>query len=155
MGLGEVFVGDLSFFCSEADFPERFEIFRPVQNAIIKRDYLGRSLMFGFVHYKTAASAKQAIRTLHGQKFMGRSIIVHDTNSRAPKKDYSLWHKVNVYFVTFQQPQISESFLDEAFQAFGQIADIVVREHTIHSMNLASSGPSSGPSAPSTSEAST
>lgn len=88
---------------------------------------------------------------------MGVSLFrsVHDTNSRAPKKDYSLWHKVNVYFVTFQQPQISESFLDEAFQAFGHIADIVVREHTIHSMNLASSGPSSGPSAPSTSEAST
>lgn len=80
---------------------------------------------------------------------------VHDTNTRAPKKDYSLWHKVNVYFVTFQQPQISESFLDEAFQAFGQIADIVVREHTVHSMNLASSGPSSGSSAPSTPETST
>lgn len=75
MGLGEVFVGDLSFFCSEADLRERFEIFGPVQNAIIKRDYLGRSLMYGFVHYKTAASAKQAIRTLHGQKFMGRSIM--------------------------------------------------------------------------------
>lgn len=80
---------------------------------------------------------------------------VHDTNSRAPKKDYSIWHKVNVYFVTFQQPQISESFLDEAFQAFGQITDIVVREHTVHSMNLGASAPSSGPSATPATEAST
>ncbi len=75
MGVSEVFVGDLSFFCTEADLRERFEIFGPIQNVMIKRDTQGKSLMYGFIRFRSVPSAKRAITEMRGQKFMGRAIM--------------------------------------------------------------------------------
>ena len=75
MGLSEVFVGDLSYFCGEADLLKHFDAFGPIQNAVIKRDSSGNSLLYGFVHFSSVAAAKRAVQLMNGQKFMGRTIM--------------------------------------------------------------------------------
>ncbi len=75
MGLAEVFVGDLSYFCTEADLSKWLEAIGPIQNVVIKKDMNGNSLLYGFVHFCSVSSAKRAVRILNGQKFMGRTIM--------------------------------------------------------------------------------
>lgn len=75
MGHAEIFVGDLSYFCTEHDLRDRFQLFGPITNVIIKRNYLGKSLLYGFIHYQQTTSAQQAVSTMNGQKFMGRTIM--------------------------------------------------------------------------------
>lgn len=67
-----IFVGDLSFFCSEVDLGPVFAKIGNIVSLEIKRGRHGGSLMHGFVEYDLEASAQNAIAQLNGQKFMGR-----------------------------------------------------------------------------------
>lgn len=57
---------------------------------------------------------------------------VHETSTRAPKKDYSRWFKINVYFASYSILKIEEELLHNVFSRFGDVQDVVIRDHTIH-----------------------
>ncbi len=72
----EVFVGDLSYFCTEQDL---HQFFAPIGDVVevrirwsqeIRR--LGHSLMHGFVKFRTAAEANTADQRYDNTMFMGR-----------------------------------------------------------------------------------
>ncbi len=69
-----LFVGDLSFFCSEGHLHNLFADFGPVLNVDIKRGRAGDSLMHGFVEMDTVAAAEIAMNSLNNIKFMGRKM---------------------------------------------------------------------------------
>lgn len=69
-----VFVGDLSFFCTEIDLATIFSPFGRIDCVEIKRGRYGDSLMHGFVEYESEISAQIAIQEMHGKKFMGRTM---------------------------------------------------------------------------------
>ena len=74
----EVFVGDLSYFCTEADLQRFFASTGEVVDARIRWSHelreLGHSLMHGFVTFRTAEEANRAVRERDGELFMGRNI---------------------------------------------------------------------------------
>lgn len=69
-----LFVGDLSFFCTEDNLRELFSAFGDVIMAEIKRGKFGDSLMHGFVELATSDAARESLQTLNDTKFMGRKL---------------------------------------------------------------------------------
>jgi hypothetical protein len=69
-----VFVGDLSYFCSENELTKYFSKFGTVQTASIRRGLNGVSLMFGFVKFLTEDEADIAAKETNGVEFMGRNM---------------------------------------------------------------------------------
>lgn len=67
-----LFVGDLSFFCTEVDLGPLFAKFGNLASLEVKRGRHGDSLMHGFVEYELESSAQVAIAELNNRKFMGR-----------------------------------------------------------------------------------
>lgn len=131
---GALFVGDLSFFTSEADLRRLFAPFGKLKRAEVKRGRFGDSLMHGFVELDVLAGAQRAMQELDGIKFMGRRIRVHWAYSNAEKsspKDREAWTQLHV---TFTSPRIdillSEDILDRLFSRFGEVADVTVKKHS-------------------------
>jgi RNA recognition motif-containing protein len=69
-----LFVGDLSFYCTEKELRDLFSPFGSISNTRIKRGRAGDSLMHGFVEFHFEKDAKTALELLNGSKFMGRSL---------------------------------------------------------------------------------
>lgn len=68
-----IFIGDLSYFCIEADLVRLCEQFGTVTSAIVRRGRHGDTLHYAFVKM-ASADAHETIRRLQGMKFMGRPI---------------------------------------------------------------------------------
>lgn len=69
-----LFVGDLSFFCTEDNLRSLFGTYGKISSVEIKRGKFGDSLMHGFVEMESADSAKQALESLNETRYMGRNI---------------------------------------------------------------------------------
>ncbi len=69
-----LFVGDLSYFCTEEDLLSIFSGYGPILTVRVRRGITGDSLMHGFVALASAESAQRAIRDLDGIEFMGRNM---------------------------------------------------------------------------------
>jgi RNA recognition motif-containing protein len=69
-----LFIGDLSFYCTETELGELCSCYGNLVNVQIKRGRGGDSLMHGFAEYANESDAKNALEKLNNAKFMGRSI---------------------------------------------------------------------------------
>jgi RNA recognition motif-containing protein len=71
----EIYVGNLSFFCSEDHLTELFSQYGGVKSCrIICGRSRKRSLSFGFVEMPTLQHANEAVAALDGHLFMGRNL---------------------------------------------------------------------------------
>lgn len=79
----KIYVGNLSFSCTEEMLRREFEKHGDVESArvITDRD-TGRSKGFGFVEMKDDADANNAINALNGLEFMGRPIVANEARPR-------------------------------------------------------------------------
>lgn len=68
-----LFVGDLSYFCSDDDLRRLFEPFGPVKSASVRRSSNNESLHYGFVQMNIE-DATVAFHAMQGQKVMGRHL---------------------------------------------------------------------------------
>ncbi len=73
-GNNSVFVGDLSYFCTEIELASLFSPFGGIISVEIKRGRHGDSLMHGFLEFVNNDEAHRAIQEINGIKFMGRKI---------------------------------------------------------------------------------
>lgn len=73
-GARALFVGDLSYFCTEVELAAAFSQFGPIESMEIKRGRHGDSLMHGFIEFKNEADAAQALLVMQGSTFMGRKL---------------------------------------------------------------------------------
>lgn len=71
---GSLFVGDISFFCTEADLVRLFEPYGRVLHVEVRRNAAGESLRHGFAELASVDAAQHAINDLHFSKYMGRRI---------------------------------------------------------------------------------
>lgn len=68
-----LFVGDLSFLCTEEDLRMHFAPYGPV-SIRIRKGLSGESLMHGFIALESPEAARWAIAQLDGVEFMGRKM---------------------------------------------------------------------------------
>jgi RNA recognition motif-containing protein len=69
----EIFVGDLSYFCSEQDLLALFSPFGKVIGARVRRsESTNQSLMYGFVKMEDAEQARNTVQHLENTLFLGR-----------------------------------------------------------------------------------
>ena len=69
-----VFIGDLSYFCTEEHLIPVFRPYGMISEVKVKRNNKGETLMFGFVSYEDESSVHAAIAELNGKEFMGRCL---------------------------------------------------------------------------------
>lgn len=68
-----VFVGDLSYFCTEQDLYQLFSPFGNIDSVMVRRGKAGDTLHYGFVKMDDA-SAQKALVAMQGHKYMGRKL---------------------------------------------------------------------------------
>lgn len=79
----KLYVGNISFSCTDHDVRELFEQHGAVESVqlITDRD-TGQLRGFGFVEMADAAAAEQAIGALNGADLGGRALIVNEARPR-------------------------------------------------------------------------
>jgi RNA recognition motif-containing protein len=78
-----LYVGNISFQCSEADLEDAFSPFGTVENTAVVTDRdTGRSRGFGFVEMGTDAEAEAAVEALNETELGGRRIKVNIARPR-------------------------------------------------------------------------
>jgi nucleolin len=71
----QIFVGDISKFCSVGKLKQLFSQFGKIVDARIKRNCkTGKTLSYGFVTYAEEESAPRAIEQLDGYEYFGRKL---------------------------------------------------------------------------------
>ncbi len=69
-----LFLGDLSYFCTEDDLCTLFSPYGRILTVRVRRGVTGESLMHGFIALDTAEGAQRAIIDLDSFEFMGRNM---------------------------------------------------------------------------------
>lgn len=81
-----LFVGGIPYATTEDELQALFSAEGQVASVSIVTDrFTGQSRGFGFVDMPNEAEAQQAIRTLNGRVFGGRSIAVNEAKAQAPR----------------------------------------------------------------------
>lgn len=79
-----IYIGNLPYSSSEEDLKQAFSKFGEVTSAVIITDKSsGRSKGFGFVEMSSDEAAQNAINSLNGQDFQGRTVKVNQAQPRA------------------------------------------------------------------------
>lgn len=82
-----IYVGNLSFRCTEEDLHALFAEFGEVDSAKVVTDReTGRSRGFGFVEMSDDDAGKAAIEALDGQEHQGRNLTVNEARPREPRE---------------------------------------------------------------------
>jgi RNA recognition motif-containing protein len=81
----KVYVGNLPYQVDENSLREVFAAIGKVQSVRIVTDETGRSKGFGFVEMTFDADADEALSSLNGTPFMGRSIVVNEARPQVSR----------------------------------------------------------------------
>mmetsp|Transcript_28413 Transcript_28413/g.50335 ORF Transcript_28413/g.50335 Transcript_28413/m.50335 type:complete len:229 (-) Transcript_28413:253-939(-) len=80
-GAMKLYVGNISFGCTEEDVWELFEGIGKVGEVSLVRDDQGRNRGFGFVTMREKADAERAMEELNGLEVKGRTLNVKESNN--------------------------------------------------------------------------
>lgn len=136
-----IFVGDLSYYCTEEHLYQHFQSFGPIELAQLKTSKDGKPhLSYGFVKYHDSESAAAAIEAMDGKVMLGRAIRVgwaSDNPSKKPLRQRKRGEKVrteptaqvHVGFNT-RDPRvlITEDSLRELYSQFGELVDVTIKK---------------------------
>jgi hypothetical protein len=70
----KLFIGDLSYFCTESDLVQLFLPFGPINHVHIRRGNRKNTLMHGFIILDSEEMAHKSVDAINGKEFMGRHI---------------------------------------------------------------------------------
>ncbi|GAA5823754.1 hypothetical protein JCM11251_003281 [Rhodosporidiobolus azoricus] len=119
-----LYVGNLSPRVTEYMLQEIFAVAGPVLGVKIipDRSFQHGGINYGFVEYHEMRSAETALQTLNGRKIFDMEIRVNWAyqNTNAQKED--LTNHIHL-FVGDLSPEVNDSVLQQAFQAFGSLSD--------------------------------
>jgi len=77
----KMYVGNISFQCTEEDVFELFESIGPVGDVSLVRDNTGRPRGFGFITMRNEEDGERAIKELDGTELKGRNLNVRPSNN--------------------------------------------------------------------------
>ena len=80
-GDSKLYVGNISFECSEQDLVELFGTAGEVGSVALVRDEQGRTRGFGFVTMRSKEDGDAAIEKLNGSELKGRNLAVRESNN--------------------------------------------------------------------------
>ena len=80
-GKFKMYVGNISFQCTEEDLFEIFETIGPVGDVSLVRDNTGRPRGFGFITMRNEEDGERAIKELDGTDLKGRNLNVRPSNN--------------------------------------------------------------------------
>lgn len=69
-----LFLGDLSYFCTEEDLFNLFSPYGPVSSIRVQRGVSGEPLLHGYIVFHSPVSARQALMEVDSISFMGRNL---------------------------------------------------------------------------------
>lgn len=128
-----LFLGDLSYFCTEDDLKKLFGHYGKPNNVRVRRGPNGDSLMHAFLTLDSPENAQNAIKSLDGQMYMGRHIRVQlstEGQTSLLKSDNII--QVHVSFISKQtKNKVNEEILRSIFLRFGNIVDVTIKKHAI------------------------
>jgi hypothetical protein len=129
-----IFVGDLSYFATEADLFALFSQFGPVGSVKLQRGVNGENLQYAFIEIHRHG-AEKAVQTLQGQRFSGRKLRLSSSLPEEPREKRRARHEfiqVHVSFLTTKTDVvINEEYLERNFQMYGEIEDVTVKQHSL------------------------
>lgn len=83
-----IYIANIPFKANDNDLRDLFEQYGEVQSAkIIKDKVTQRSRGFGFVEMNDDGEAREAIESLHGSDFMGKTLVVNEARPRTDNPD--------------------------------------------------------------------
>jgi len=83
-----LYVGNLDYQITDKDLETLFEQAGTVKTVnVIKDQYSGQSRGFGFVEMSTQEEAQNAIDTLNGKTFQGRTLVVNEAKPKRQDKN--------------------------------------------------------------------
>ncbi|BGP26575.1 polyadenylate-binding protein [Rhodotorula toruloides] len=119
-----LYVGNLSPRVTEYMLQEIFAVAGPVLGVKIipDRSFQHGGINYGFVEYHEMRSAETALQTLNGRRIFDQEIKVNWAyqNTNAQKEDLTNHFHL---FVGDLSPEVNDSVLQKAFQAFGSLSD--------------------------------
>lgn len=87
-----IYIANIPFKASDAELKQLFEQHGQVTSAKIIIDKVtNRSRGFGFVEMTDSTAAKQAINSLNGADFQGKSLVVNEAHSKTDSGAGKLW----------------------------------------------------------------
>lgn len=86
----KMYVGNLSFNATETDLRELFSQYGTVTDLFLPMDReTGRMRGFAFVTMGSPTEMQEAVKALHGQDFLGRSLTVNEARPKEERPAYS------------------------------------------------------------------
>ncbi len=74
-----LFLGDLSYFCTEDDLCALFGSYGPISTVKVQRGITGEPLLHGYIAFASPVCARKALLDLDGHPFMGRTLRYLDS----------------------------------------------------------------------------
>jgi cold-inducible RNA-binding protein len=93
-----IYVGNLSYTINETELRSIFEVHGKVASTKIITDRdTGRAKGFAFVEMAEDEDGQNAINSLNGTDFSGRTITVNEARPRTPRRDHGGGNRGNSY----------------------------------------------------------
>eukprot|EP00922_Rhytidocystis_sp_ex-Travisia-forbesii_P044290 GHVS01066082.1.p1 GENE.GHVS01066082.1~~GHVS01066082.1.p1 ORF type:complete len:658 (+),score=91.49 GHVS01066082.1:106-2079(+) len=96
-GAGNIFVKNLDKTIDNKALYDTFSLFGSILSCKVAADECGRSKSYGFVHYETEASAKQAIERVNGMQIGGKTVYVAPFIRRTDRSSTTDVKFTNIY----------------------------------------------------------
>jgi len=124
-GVGNVFVKNLDRNIDNKALYDTFSLFGNILSCKVACDPTGKSRGYGFVHYETEESAKQAIERVNGMQIGEKTVEVTQFMKRGERTKPDDANFTNLYVKNFPK-EWEEEQLKELFDPFGTITSSCV-----------------------------
>jgi polyadenylate-binding protein len=123
-GLGNIFVKNLAKTIDNKTLYDTFSMFGNILSCKVAQSFRGESLGYGFVHYESDESARNAIARVDGKVIAGQTVSVSAFKS---KKDRGLGKATytNLYVKNLPDNSTQES-LTKLFSEYGQVTSVML-----------------------------
>lgn len=126
-GNSNVFVKNLDKNIDNKALFDTFSLFGNILSCKVSTDANGKSKGYGFVHYKSGDSAKQAVERVNGMQIGEKTVYVGEFQSRQDREKPEIVNFTNLYVKNFPHDW-DENKVKEVFEKYGTITSAAVQK---------------------------
>ncbi|CDJ59018.1 polyadenylate-binding protein, putative [Eimeria maxima] len=127
-GAGNVFVKNLDRNIDNKALYDTFSLFGNILSCKVGVDEANRSKGYGFVHYESEASARNAIEKVNGMLIGGKTVYVGPFITRSERESAGVNRFTNVYLKNLPRCWSDPESLRPILEPFGEITSLVVKQ---------------------------
>ncbi|CDJ54167.1 polyadenylate-binding protein, putative [Eimeria brunetti] len=127
-GSGNVFVKNLDRSIDNKALYDTFSLFGNILSCKVGVDEANRSKGYGFVHYESEASARNAIEKVNGMLIGGKTVYVGPFVTRAEREHAGGARFTNVYLKNLPRCWGAPEALSPVLQPYGEITSLLVKQ---------------------------